>query len=65
MIHDYDSYARTQTEPVFIIWGWEDAALKVLMSVYTGWRYMIDQNFDPISDTIYAVDTIAQLPKAS
>ena len=23
---------------------------------------MIDQNFDPISDTIYAVDTISQLP---
>ncbi len=26
---------------------------------------MIDQNFDPISETIYAVDTISQLPKAS
>ena len=28
---------------------------------------MIDQNFDfdPISDTIYVVDTISQLPKAS
>ena len=23
---------------------------------------MIDQNFDPISDTIYVVDTISQLP---
>ena len=26
---------------------------------------MIDQNFDPISDTIYVVDSNSQLPKAS
>ena len=33
--------------------------------IHTGWGLMIDQNFDPIFDTIYAVDTISQLPKAS